>query len=123
MDPIKGVIAGLDPTNDADEINVLKEETVEHKAMCATTQEQAFNYFEKLLSSGNVPKWRQIVKEVCDTTPYFDLKGRKKCQQQASRTRIRGTPALLHRCDVNGVNSRRRRTSQAILDDNYQNGR
>ena len=76
----KGVIAGLDPTNDAAEINGLKEETVEHKAMCATTQEQAFDYFEKLLSSGNVQKWREIVKEQCDTTPYFDLKREKKYQ-------------------------------------------
>ena len=73
----KRVLTGLDPISDAAEIDDLKEQIAEHKAMCITTQEEAFDYFEKLLSSENVPKWREIVKEQCDTNPYVDLKGRK----------------------------------------------
>ena len=71
----KQAIAGLDPTSNVAEISGLKEEIEEHKAMCASTQQQAFDYFKNLLSSVNVPKWRKIVKEVCDTKEYFDLKG------------------------------------------------
>ena len=46
----------LDATTDADQITELEARIKEHKLICASTQQQAFDYFEKLLDPVNVQK-------------------------------------------------------------------
>ena len=48
------------------------------KETCKNTQQEAFDYFEQLLSREHVPKWHEIVKEQCDTVPYVDLYGKRQ---------------------------------------------
>ena len=52
-------IKQLDANSDADEIAELEEQISEHKQTCATSQQQAFDYFEKLLDPVNMQKWRK----------------------------------------------------------------
>ena len=55
----RNAIKALDATSDADEIAKLEEQISDHKETCASSQQQAFGYFEKLLDPVNVQfsKW------------------------------------------------------------------
>ena len=39
--------------------------------------QEALNFFEKLLDQSLVSEWRDIVKQECESADYIDLKGRK----------------------------------------------
>ena len=81
----KSAIAGLDQQRDRVMIEELTDAINELKTTCKVTQEEAFDYFEQLLSLEHVPKWREIVKEQCDTVPYIDLKGKKQTNKARGR--------------------------------------
>ena len=64
----------------SDEQQEVKEADIalkEYKAQAKMLQEEAFDFFEKLLDRSLVPTWREIVKEQCESSDYVDLKGRK----------------------------------------------
>ena len=64
----------------SDETQEVKDAQValkEYKAQAKMLQEEAFDFFEKLLDRSLVPTWREIVKEQCESSDYVDLKGRK----------------------------------------------
>ena len=55
-----------DKTHDKAQLKILNKELKEHKSTCMRAQEDAFDYFEKLLAPENVERWRNIVKEQCE---------------------------------------------------------
>ena len=49
----------------------------EYKTQMKQLNEEAFDFFEKLLDQSLVAEWREIVKLECESVDYVDLKGRK----------------------------------------------
>ena len=71
-------------SEEKEEISLLKTAIKEYRAQAIAVQEEAFDYFEKLLHQNLVPVWRDIVTEQCDTDGYVDLNG---CRQTGKRGR------------------------------------
>ena len=72
-----------DKSRDKSHLKILNREMKEHTAACMSAQEDAFDFFEKLLSSENVERWRSIIKEQCKTASYIDLNGKKNTNGKA----------------------------------------
>ena len=69
-------------SEEKEEISLLKMAIKEYRAQAIAVQEEAFDYFEKLLHQNLVPVWRDIVTEQCDTDGYVDL---NECRQTGKR--------------------------------------
>ena len=63
---------------DKEELAALKTAIKEYRVQSSAVQDEAFDYFEKLLDQTLVPVWRDIVVEQCDTDGYVDLNGKKQ---------------------------------------------
>ena len=62
-------------SEDIEELASLKTAIKEYRVQASAVQDEAFDYFEKLLDQTLVPVWRDIVAEQCDTDGYVDLNG------------------------------------------------
>ena len=49
----------------------------EYKTQAKQLNEEAYDFFEKLLDQSLVSEWREIVTEQCDTVDYVDLSGKQ----------------------------------------------
>ena len=72
----KSVLKTLDKSKKS-EIDNLRMSIAELLATCKSAQDEAFDYFEKLLDRAHVPKWREIVRQECEEVPYIDFNGKK----------------------------------------------
>ena len=70
----------------------LQEALKEYKIQVKQTQEEAFDFFEKLLDQKLVAEWREIVKQECDLVDYIDLKGVKNTSGKRGKTFAALTP-------------------------------
>ena len=57
----------------AEEKDELKSSVKELEASMASTRQEAYDYFEKLLHPSLRQTWHKIVEEQCDTAPYVNL--------------------------------------------------
>ena len=71
-------------SEDLEELASLRTASKEYRVQPTAVQDEAFDYFEKLLDQTLVPVWRDIVVEQCDTDGYVDLNG---CRQTGKRGR------------------------------------
>ena len=65
-------------SEDQEEFAALKTVIKEYRVQANAVQEEAFDYFEKLLDQTIVPLWRDIVVEQCDTDGYVNLNGHRQ---------------------------------------------
>lgn len=63
----------------------------EFKTQMKQLNQEAFDFFEKLLDNTLVSEWREIVKQECESTDYIDLKG---CKNTSGRKRGKVFTAL-----------------------------
>ena len=68
---------------DAGERSAINKRIEEYKKTRIDAPQTAFDLFEKLLHPCNVPLWRAIVKQECDTKDYVDLKGKRNTNGKA----------------------------------------
>ena len=76
----------VDKLEDPEKFLEMTEAIKELKATKVSFQAEAYDLFEKLLARTLVSKWREIVKEQCDTVPYIDLNGKKVTSGPRGRT-------------------------------------
>ena len=64
----------------------LQEALKEYKTQIKMVQEEAYDFFEKLLDQKLVAEWREIVKQECQTVEYIDLLGVKNTSGKRGKT-------------------------------------
>ena len=75
-------------SEDLEELVSLRTAIKEYRVQSTAVQDEAFDYFEKLLDQTLVPVWRDIAVEQCDTDGYVNLNG---CRQTGKRGRNFGS--------------------------------
>lgn len=63
--------------SEKEEVTAIELGLKEYKTQMKQLNNEAFDFFEKLLHHNLVSEWREIVKTECESADYVDLKGRK----------------------------------------------
>ena len=70
----------------------LQEALKEYKTQIKMVQEEAYDFFEKLLDPKLVTEWREIVRQECTSVDYIDLQGVKNMSGKRGKTFASLTP-------------------------------